>query len=173
MKKNNKLKNTRSSWHTFILVLKFTSFTIDCLSKCVNSILRSKNTQINNEKENYSNSERHFQKHIPSNYRTITCLRLVWKITITYIGVEIHFSLECCGLFLEGQKNTTSERGEQINYSIETSTTSRRSKQDGNVDPAWIDNKKAYYMTSEIFKISNEDIIFISKDWKMKSTAGK
>ena len=41
---------------------------------------------------------------IPSNYRPITCLPIMWKILTAQIKEEIYYSVDCRGLFPEEQK---------------------------------------------------------------------
>ena len=43
-------------------------------------------------------------KTIPSNYRPMTCLLMIWNILTAQIKEEIYYSLECRRLFPEGQK---------------------------------------------------------------------
>ena len=46
---------------------------------------------------------------IPSNYKLITCLPMMWKILTAQIREEIYYSLVCYGLFPEKQKECHKE----------------------------------------------------------------
>ena len=62
---------------------------------------------MDDELQNYSDKKDHPSPKkgtIPSNYRPITCLPIMWKLQIVQIKEEIYYSLEFWGIFPEEQK---------------------------------------------------------------------
>ena len=120
----------------------------------------------------------------PNNYRLITCLPMMWKISTARIREEIHYSFTSHGLFPEEQKGCrkrsrgTAELFYIVEHILNESKTRRK-----NLAIAWIDYKKAYDMVLESwiinclkrYKISNEVINFIEKTmktWRVELTTG-
>ena len=57
---------------------------------------------MDDEEENNPDPESPTPKgNLPSNYRSITCLPMMWKILTAQIRKEIYNSLVCHGLFAE------------------------------------------------------------------------
>ena len=83
---------------------------------------QNKHTQIDEETENYPDLKGPKKGTIPSNYRPITCLPMMWKI------------------FYSGR--TKRMRG--TNYSLHKDWHILNEAQTENVAMTWIDNKKAY-----------------------------
>ena len=67
---------------------------------------------MDDEKENYNDTERPSKGTIRSHYVLIMCLAKIWKILTAQIREEIFYSLEYHGMFLK-KKDTIEERAEQ------------------------------------------------------------
>ena len=84
----------------------------------------------------------------PNNYRSITCLPMMWKILTAQIREKIYYSLTSRGLFPDEQKGCRKgSRGSaellyRDQYILNESKTRRK-----NLAMAWIDYKKAYDST--------------------------
>ena len=108
----------------------------------------------------------------PNNYRTITCLPMMWKILTAQIRGKIYYSLTSRWLFPDEQKGCRKgSRGTAgllyIDQHIRNKSKTRRK----NLAMAWIDYKKAYDTVPQswiihclkMYKISREDINFIGQ----------
>ena len=112
---------------------------------------------------------------IPSNYRPITCLPMMWNILTTQIKGEIYLSLVSGGLFPEKQRGCyRGTRGTGDLLYIDQHIFKNRKTRRKNVAIALIVNKKTYDMILQtgtieylkIYKISNKVINLISEAMK-------
>ena len=55
---------------------------------------------------------------IPSNYKPIMFLPIIWKILTALIKEEIYYLRDCRGLFLKNKKHAEREQKEQLIYCI-------------------------------------------------------
>ena len=110
----------------------------------------------------------------PNNYRSITCLPMMWKILTAQKREEIYYSLISLRLFPDEQKGCRKgSRGTAellyIDQHIQNESKNRRK----NLAMAWIDYKKAYDMVPQswiinclkMYKILPKIINFIKKTW--------
>ena len=87
----------------------------------------------------------------PNNYRTITCLPIMWKILTAQIKENIYFSLTSRGLFPEKQKGChKGSRGTEELLYIDQHVLNKRKRRRKNQAMAWIDNKKTYYGSANL-----------------------
>ena len=123
--------------------------------------------------------------NIPSNYRPITCLPMMWKILTAVIKEEIYASLNWRNLFPEEQKGCRKgKRGTHDLLYIDQYILKEVKNKQKNIAMAWIDYRKAYDMVPhtwileclKMYKISNNIINFIEKameNWRVQLKAGK
>ena len=121
---------------------------------------------------------------VPSNYRPLTCLPVMWKILIAQKREKFYYSLTSRGLFPDEEKGGckgsrgTAELLYIDQYILNESKTRRE-----NLAMAWIDYKKAYDMVPQswilhclkMYKISHEVKNFIEqtmKTWRVDLKAG-
>ena len=117
----------------------------------------------------------------PNNYRSITCLPMMWKILTAQIREKIYYSLKSRGLFPFRQKGyRKGSRGIAELLYIDQHMLNESKNRRKNLAMAWIDNKKAYdmipqsWIKNRMYKISHE-INFIEKNmknWRVELTAG-
>ena len=83
---------------------------------------------------------------IPSNYRLITCLPLMWKILTVQIREEIYYSLLCCRLFPKEQKgyHKGTRRTDDLQY-IDQHILKESEARQKNVAMAWNEFRKVPY----------------------------
>ena len=120
----------------------------------------------------------------PNNYRPITCLQMMWKISTAQIREKNYYSLTSRRLFPDEQKGCrkgswgTAELLYIDQHILNENKTRRK-----NLAMVWIDYKKAYDMVPQswilhclkMYKISHEVIYFIEqtmKTWRVDLTAG-
>ena len=129
--------------------------------------------------------QRHQSKRTaPNNFRTITCLPMMWKILTAQIREKFYNSLTSRGLFPDEQKGCGkgSRRTADLLY-IGQHILNESKTRPKNLAMAWIDYKKAYDMVPQsliihclkMYKISHEVINFIEKTmqtWRVELTAG-
>ena len=120
----------------------------------------------------------------PNNYRSITCLPMMWKILTAQIREEIYYSLTSRGLFPDEQKGCCKvSKGTVELFYIDQHILNESKTRRKNLAMAWIDYKKAYDMVPyswiidsvKMYKISDEVINFIDKTmktWRVELTAG-
>ena len=120
----------------------------------------------------------------PNNYRSITCLPMMWKILTAQIREQIHYSLTSRGWFPDEQKGCRKGyRGTAELVNMVQHILNERKTRQKNLAMAWIDYKKAYYMVPQswiiyylkMYKISDKVINFIEKTmktWRVEWTAG-
>ena len=120
----------------------------------------------------------------PSNYRPITCLPMMWKISSAQIREEIYYLLTTRGLYPIEQKGCCKGfRGTEELLHIDQHILNESKTRRKNLAMAWIDYKKAYDMVPhgwiinslKMCKISDEVINFIDKTmktWRVELTAG-
>ena len=114
---------------------------------------------------------------VQNNYRPITCLSMMWKISAAKVREEIYYSLTSRRLFPKEQKGCCKwSRGTAellyIDQHILTESKTRRK----NLAMAWIDFKKVYDMVQQswiinclkMYKISDEVINLIEKAIKTR-----
>ena len=117
----------------------------------------------------------------PSNYSSITCLPMMWKILIAQIWEEIYYSLTSRGFF-PGELKGTRPTGELLDLDQHFLNKSKTKQK--NLAMTWIDYKNAYDMVPQswimkcfkMYKISDEVINFIEKTMKtlrVELTAGR
>ena len=120
----------------------------------------------------------------PNNYRSITCLPMMWKIRTAQIREKIYNSLTNRELFPAEQRGRhKGSRGTvellYIHHHILNDSKTRRK----DLAMVWIDRKKAYDMVPQswiinclkMYKISHEVINLIGKTmktWRVELTAG-
>ena len=138
---------------------------------------------MDDQEEDRPDLERPQKGTTPNNYKSITCLPMMWKIPKAQIG-EIYDSLIGRGLFPEEQKGCrkrTREIGKLLYIDQQIFNGSKARQK--NVANAWIDNKKTYDMLHQSWiihclkmnKISLEVIKFMEKTietWRMELTTG-
>ena len=120
----------------------------------------------------------------PNNYRLITCLLMMWKISIAQIREEIYYSLTSRRLFPEEQKlcRKGSKGTTELLYIDQQILNESKTRRE-NLAMAWIDYKKAYDMVPQswiinslkMYKISHKVINFIEKTmktWRVELTSG-
>ena len=119
----------------------------------------------------------------PNNYRPITCLPMMWKISTAQIREEIYYSLTSRGLFPDEQKGChKGSRGTAELLYIDKHILNESKNIRKNLAIAWIDYKKTCDMVPQIwiinclnmYKISHEIINFIEKtmkSWRVELTA--
>ena len=79
----------------------------------------------------------------PNNYRSITCLRMMWKILTAQIIAEIYDSLTSCGLFPDEQKECCKgTRGTAELLHIDRHILNESKTRRKNLAMVWIDCKK-------------------------------
>ena len=120
----------------------------------------------------------------PNNYRSITCLPMMWKILTAQIREEIYYSLTSRRLFPDEQKGCRKgSRGTAVLLYIDQHILNESRNRRKNLAMAWIDFKKAYDMVPQswiinclkMYKISHEVMNFIEKNmknWRVELTAG-
>ena len=118
-----------------------------------------------------------------NNYRSITCLPMMWKMLTAQIREEIYFLLTSRGLFPDEQKGCRKGlRGTAELLYIDQHILNESNTRWKNLAMAWIDYKKAYDMVPhswiiirlKMYKISHGVINFIDKTmktWKVELTA--
>ena len=119
----------------------------------------------------------------PNNYRTITCLPIMWKILTAQVREAIYYSLTSRALFSEEQKGCCKgSRGTAELLYIDQHILNESNTRQKNLAMAWIGYKK-YDMVPhswiikchKIYKISQYVINFTEKNmktWRVELTAG-
>ena len=111
----------------------------------------------------------------PNNYRPITCLPMMWKISTAQVREEIYYTQTSRRLFPEEQKGCLKgSRGTAELLYIDQHTLNKSKTRRKTLAMAWIDYKKAYDMVPQswiikchkMYKISDEVINFIEKTMK-------
>ena len=118
-----------------------------------------------------------------SNFRPITCLRIMWKLLTGIIGAELYNHLEGKKLLPEEQKGCRRKsRGTKDQLMIDKMILKNCKRKLTNLNLAWIGYKKAYDMVPhswiieclEIFKVSQNITILIRnsmKNWRVELTS--
>ena len=110
-----------------------------------------------------------------NNYRLITCLPLMWKISIAQIREDIYYSLTSHGLFSDEQKGCRKgSRGIAELLYIDQHILNEFKSRRKNLAMAWINYKKAYDIAPQswiinglkMYKIPHKIINFIEKTMK-------
>ena len=122
--------------------------------------------------------------NLVSNFRSITCLAMMWKLMTGIFAEEIYDHLETNKLLPEEQKGCRrNSRGTKDQLLTDKMVIKNCKRRMTNLCLAWIDYKKAYDMVPhswiirclEMFKISEnvEQLLANSmKSWKVELTSG-
>ena len=127
----------------------------------------------------------------PKNYRSITCLPMMWKILTAQIRGEIYYTLTSRGLFPGEPKGCSKwSRGTAELLNIDQHTVNESKNKWKNLAMAWIDTKNGYDIVPQswilnclkMYKISHKVINYLmytdgiklfakmKKNWKHWST---
>ena len=174
--KNIKLENARPWWNTWFLVQEIHFHLRQTSTRNEPLPTRSTRTRMNDQKDP--------SKETSPNYRSITCLPMIWKILTAQIGDEIYYTLTSCRLFPGEQKECHKGcKGTAELLYIDQLILNKSKTKQKNLALSWTDYKKAYDMVSKswiinclkMYKISHEVINFIEKTMKtcrVELTAG-
>ena len=92
----------------------------------------------------------------PNNYRSITCLPMMWKMLTVQIREEINYSLTSRGLLTDEQKGgCKGSRGPAELLYIDQHILDESKTRRKNLVMAWIDYKKAYDMVPHSWIINS------------------
>ena len=114
----------------------------------------------------------------PNNYRSITCLPMMWKILTAQIKKEIYYSLTSLELFPEEQKGCRKgSRGTAELLYIDQTILNQSKTRRKNLAMAWIDYKKAYDIVPQswiinclkMYRISDEVNLYRENHENMES----
>ena len=114
MEINTSTSSTAASATTTITLPPLPTTTITTIIMKIIITTRNNQTRINNEGENYPNPERLQNETLTSNYRSITCLPMLWKIRTALISGTIDYFLYASDCFQKNGKDTESKQGEQM-----------------------------------------------------------
>ena len=127
---------------------------------------------MDDQTKEHPDPERAPKTTAPNNYRSITCLPMMWKMLSAQIREEIYYPLINRGLFPEEEKGCRKETRAtgKLLYIYQHIINESKAKRK-NLAMAWIDNKKAFDMVPKswitqclkIFKISDEVIKSIER----------
>ena len=105
---------------------------------------------------------------VPNNYRTITCLLMMWKILTAHVREEIYYSLTSRRLFPDEQKGChKGSRGTAELLYIDPNILNESKNRRKNLAMAWIDYKKAYDMVPQTWIINCPKMYKISHEIKL------
>ena len=79
-------------------------------------LTRSISTRQDDERKDHIDPKGPSKGTAPNNYRLITCLLMMWKISIAQIREEIYYSLTSRRLFPENRNYAEKDRKAQQNY---------------------------------------------------------
>ena len=181
--KNIKLENSRPSWNTCFLVRETHLHSRQTCTR--NEQMPTKGTRTRMDDQRKDHRKDPSKRTAPNNYRSITCLPMIWKILTAQIREEIYYSLTSCGLFPEERKGCCKgSRGTAELLYIDQHILNESKTRRKNLAMAWIGYKKAYEMVPQswiinslkMYKISDDVLNFIEKTmktWRVELTAGK
>ena len=136
---------------------------------------RSIRTRVDDQRKDHIDPEEPLKGNNPNNYRPITCLPMMWKISAAQIRKEIYNSRTSCGLFPEEEKGyQNGSRGSRELLYIDQHILNKRKTKWKNLVMTWIVYKTSYDIVSQcwiinclkMYKISDEAINFIEKTIK-------
>ena len=103
--------------------------------------------------------------NVPSNYRPITCLPLMWKLLTGAIADQIYAHLDQEKLLPEEQKGCRKDsRGTNDLLNIDRAVTKEVKSRIENLAMAWIDYKRAYDMVPHSWILECLDLFGVAEN---------